>query len=164
MLKSALLYSDSVREPATEHLRSIYVSTFAIAFLGTPHEGSGVANWGTMLHGMVGHVGLGSEPVLIRTLRKDNETLDNLNTHFLNIMQKFEVALVYEAQKTNMLLIAKVVVPRKSAAPNWGGKTQTFSIEANVRIRTPILNLFRRLYQPSSSVCHYFTELAHSNA
>lgn len=94
-----------------------------------------MANWGTMLHGMIGHVGIGTEPVLIRTLRKDNETLDNLNTHFLNIMQKFEVALVYEAHKTSMLLIAKVVVPRKSAAPNWGGKTQTFSIEANVSMQ-----------------------------
>lgn len=104
-----------------------------------------MANWGTMLHGMVGHVGLGSEPILIRTLRKDNETLDNLNTHFLNIMQKFEVALVYEAHKTSMLLVAKVVVPRKSAAPSWGGKTQTFSIEANVSIRVPNLSQGFRL-------------------
>lgn len=39
LVKRALVHSAAVRAHQTEHLRSIYVSTFGILFMGTPHKG-----------------------------------------------------------------------------------------------------------------------------
>lgn len=39
LVKRALVHSAAVRAHQTEHLRSIYVSTFGILFMGTPHQG-----------------------------------------------------------------------------------------------------------------------------
>jgi hypothetical protein len=39
LVKRALVHSASIRAHQTEHLRSIYLSTFGILFMGTPHKG-----------------------------------------------------------------------------------------------------------------------------
>ncbi|KAG6357943.1 hypothetical protein INS49_013826 [Diaporthe citri] len=133
LVKRALEHSDSVRVADHEDYRSIYVSTYGIIFLGTPHDGSELASWGSALQGMAGHVPrkfFDSEPVLIETLRKDNETLDNININFLNIYQRFKIQMVHENQKTDLKGTKSLIVDAKSAAPRLPGVT-SYGVEAD---------------------------------
>ncbi|KAK7745916.1 hypothetical protein SLS53_002635 [Cytospora paraplurivora] len=133
LLKRALEYSDGVRVADHEDYRSIYVATYGIIFLGTPHDGSELASWGSTLQGMAGHIPrkfFDSEPILIETLRKDNETLDNINMNFLNIYQRFKIHMVHENQKTDLKGTKSLIVDAKSAAPRLPGVT-SYGIEAD---------------------------------
>lgn len=106
LVKRALLYSSDLRSAHHEHMRSIFVSTFGIMFLGTPHTGSDAATWGLMLQGMSDVILprklFQSESVLLKTLKKDNETLANINNHFLDIYQRFRIHMVHENHKTDV--------------------------------------------------------------
>jgi hypothetical protein len=106
LVKSALLYSDRVRTAHHEELRSIYVSTYGIIFLGTPHTGSNLASWGRVLQAMSDAVMakrfFQTEPVLLRTLKRDSEKLQEINNSFLNIYPRFRVHMAHESQKTRL--------------------------------------------------------------
>lgn len=104
LTKCALLHSENLRGRNMEDLRSIYVSTYGIIFLGTPHNGSTVANWGRALHSTLkaSLVGLfvESEGTLLKTLMKDSEMLRSINNRFLQIHQNFRIHMVHETLKT----------------------------------------------------------------
>lgn len=106
LTKRALLYSNDVRTENHDDLRSVYVSTYGIIFLGTPHLGSGLAAWGLVLQSMseavIPRKIFETEPVLIKTLKKDNETLQNINNHFLDIYQRFQIHMAHENHKTDI--------------------------------------------------------------
>ena len=105
LVKRALLYSNDLRDAEQEALRSIYVSTYGIIFLGTPHTGSGLAFWGRILQGMSALAPkrlFDSESILIKTLQRDNERLEEINMHFLDIYQRFRIQMAHENQKTNL--------------------------------------------------------------
>ncbi|CAI4214639.1 unnamed protein product [Parascedosporium putredinis] len=132
LLKRALLYSNDVRDPALEIQRSLYVSTYGIIFLGTPHTGSNLASWGRILQAMSGVVPkkiLNTEPVLLKTLKKDNVVLQEINNHFLDIYQRFKIHMVRENKKTDLKYTVDYVVDNKSAGPQLPGVTY-YSIEA----------------------------------
>jgi len=104
--KRALLYSNDVRAHHQEDFRSIFVSTYGIIFLGTPHNGSDMAGWGRILQYMSDVViprrFFESESVLLRTLKKDNETLQSINNHFLDIYQRFRIHMAHENHTTDI--------------------------------------------------------------
>jgi hypothetical protein len=104
--KRALLYSHDVLDPNQEDLRSIYVSTYGIIFLGTPHNGSNAAAWGGAIQRMADAVLpkklLQTESVLLKSLKKDSETLQQISSHFLDIYQKFKIHMAHENQKTDV--------------------------------------------------------------
>lgn len=106
LVKRALLYSNDVRAAHHEDQRSIFVSTFGLVFLGTPHTGSDAATWALMLQAMADAVILKrffeSESVLLRTLKKENEMLSNINSRFLDIYQRFRIHMVHENHKTDL--------------------------------------------------------------
>ncbi|KAJ4268263.1 hypothetical protein NW762_002326 [Fusarium torreyae] len=133
LVKRALLYSADVREPHLEDFRSIFVSTFGLVFLGTPHVGSDAATWGIVLQAMSDAVipkrFFESESVLLKTLKKENETLANINSHFLDIYQRFEIHMVRENQKTDIKGSKIYIVDANSAGPQLPGVTY-YGIEA----------------------------------
>jgi hypothetical protein len=98
LIKRALEYSNDLRVASHEDYRSVYISTYAIIFLGTPHMGSDIATWGHVLQSMSDVILpkklFDSEPVLLKTLKRDNETLQNINNHFLDIYQRFKIQYV----------------------------------------------------------------------
>lgn len=106
LTKAALLYSSSVRTSHQEELRGIFVSTYAIIFLGTPHLGSDAAALGLIVQRMVDSLAprkwFDSESVLLKTLKKDSETLRAINDQFLEIYQKFRIHMVHENHKTDV--------------------------------------------------------------
>ena len=105
VVKRALLYSNDRRDHDVEIDRSIFVSTYGLIFLGTPHEGSNLATRARFLQAMIGMVPtaiLDSESVLLDALVKDNGQLQETNMHFLDIYQRFKIHMVREGRKTNL--------------------------------------------------------------
>ncbi|KAG5988157.1 hypothetical protein E4U52_006841 [Claviceps spartinae] len=106
LVKRAILYSNDVKATHHEAYRSIFISTYGLIFLGTPHAGSDAATWGLMLQGMADAIMprrfFETESVLLRTLKRENETLANINNHFLDIYQRFRVQMVHENHKTDI--------------------------------------------------------------
>jgi hypothetical protein len=106
LVKRALLYSNDVRATFHQDHRSVFVSTYGIIFLGTPHTGSDAAAWGRWLQGMSDAVVprrfFESESVLLRTLKNDSEILQEINSHFLDVYQRFRIHMVHESHKTDV--------------------------------------------------------------
>ncbi|CAK7230365.1 hypothetical protein SBRCBS47491_007561 [Sporothrix bragantina] len=133
LVKRAILYSNDLRDDEHEAFRSIYVSTYGIIFLGTPHTGSGLAFWGRVLQGMSALAPkkiFDTETVLIKSLKRDNERLQDINTHFLDIYQRFRIQMVHENQKTDLKGTKVFVVDKISACPQLPGVTY-YDIEAD---------------------------------
>ncbi|KAI1125247.1 hypothetical protein F5Y10DRAFT_11916 [Nemania abortiva] len=133
LVKRALLYSNDLRLSQHEDYRSIYVSTYGMVFLGTPHTGSDIATWGTVLQAMsdavVPRSFFQSESVLLKTLKRDNETLQNINNHFLDVYQRFKILMAHENHKTDFKGTRSLVVDSTSASPQLPGVTY-YAIEA----------------------------------
>ncbi|KAI0438650.1 hypothetical protein F4803DRAFT_554835 [Xylaria telfairii] len=133
LVKRALLYSNDLRTSQHEDYRSLYVSTYGMVFLGTPHTGSDIASWGTVLQAMsdavVPRSFFQSESVLLKTLKRDNETLQNINNHFLDIYQRFKILMAHENHKTDLKGTKMLVVDATSAGPQLPGVTY-YAIEA----------------------------------
>lgn len=125
VVKRALIYSRSIDSTSTEHLRSIYVSTYAILFMGTPHLGSDLAKWGTLLQSIVSATMpkkfFDSSPHLVEALKSGNETLQNINRLFNELMPRLRIFFFYEAKPMDLKGTRQFVVDEASAAPNFPG-------------------------------------------
>lgn len=133
LLKRSLLYSNDLKDKNHEDHRGVFVSTYGIIFLGTPHTGSGLATWGRVLQAMADTVLpkklFESESVLLKTLKRDNETLQNINNHFLDVYQRFKITMAHENHKTDLKGTKALVVDASSACPQLPGVTY-YGIEA----------------------------------
>ncbi|KAK4131486.1 hypothetical protein BT67DRAFT_451734 [Trichocladium antarcticum] len=70
-----------------------------------------------------------SEPVLLRTLKRDSETLQQTSSHFLDIYQRFRIHMAHENHKTDLKGTKILIVDPSSAGPQLPGVTY-YSIEA----------------------------------
>ena len=124
LVKKALDYSCEITNVNNENLRSVFVSTFGIIFLGTPHNGADPAKWGKMVQSMCNALlpkkVLDTEPQLITALKIQSETLQNINVSFANIMDKFHVAFFHEAEKTDFGLFKDFVSQAALTTPPNG--------------------------------------------
>ncbi|CAG7918386.1 unnamed protein product [Penicillium olsonii] len=134
VVKRALIYSRSLSNEKTEHLRSVYVSTFGILFLGTPHNGSDIAKWGLLLNNicnaMLPKKFIETSPQLVKTLRANNETLQHINSLFVDIMGRFHIYFFHETRSTDVRGTREVIVDEHSAAPYMDG-VERMGIEAD---------------------------------
>ncbi|KAL8999612.1 MAG: hypothetical protein Q9169_001572 [Polycauliona sp. 2 TL-2023] len=121
VVKRALIYSADIRGMKTEHLRSIFVSTYGILFLGTPHHGSDIAHWGNRLEWicsvMLPKKVMDSQPQLIDALKTNNETLQNIDRQFIQIISRFHIYFFHEGKPTNLKGTLKYIVDETSASP-----------------------------------------------
>ncbi|KAL1853436.1 hypothetical protein Plec18170_005433 [Paecilomyces lecythidis] len=134
IVKRALIYCRSVANEKLEHLRSIYVSTYGILFLGTPHEGSDIAKWGLLLQNICSAVlpkkFMDSSPQLIKALKSDSETLQNISRLFVDIQPRFRIYFFHETRPTDLKGTRELIVDERSAAPNFEG-VERMGIEAD---------------------------------
>ena len=134
LVKRALELSNDLTSKNADDNRSIFVSTFGIIFLGTPHTGADPAKWGLILQGMVDALVpkkfMDTEAQLVRTLTTNNETLQNINLHFLDIYQRFKICMVHESVKTDLKGTRAFIVDQASAGPLLPD-VQYFGIEAS---------------------------------
>ena len=126
--------SNDLTSKSSNPSRSIYVSTYGIIFLGTPHTGADPAKWALLLQGLADALipkkVMDTEPHLVQTLKSNNEVLQNINLHFLDIYQRFEIDMVHEAVKTDLKGLRAFVVDQASASPQLPG-VRYYGIEAS---------------------------------
>lgn len=105
-LEKALAYSASRTSKLIAHYHSIYVSTFAILFLGTPHDGSSKAKLASTSRRMIGSLVpseiVDTEGQLLDALQEGSEVLQNITDMFVPLMKDFHVFFFWEQEKTNM--------------------------------------------------------------
>ncbi|KAL2835613.1 hypothetical protein BJY01DRAFT_258990 [Aspergillus pseudoustus] len=134
VVKRALIYSRSLTNEKVEHLRSIYVSTYGILFLGTPHNGSEVAKWGLLLQNICAAVlpkkFMESSPQLVKALKTNNETLQNINSLFTDMIPRFHIYFFHETLSTDVKGTRELIVDESSAAPYADG-VERMGIEAD---------------------------------
>ncbi|EDN02164.1 predicted protein [Histoplasma mississippiense (nom. inval.)] len=133
VVKKTLLYCEHLRHPRTQHIRSTYVSTYAILFMGTPHNGSDLANLGTAIQtifSLVPRKLFDTTPALLKTLRPDNEILQNVNRQFAEIMGRYRIYFFHESKPMDLKGTRKFIVEESSAAPVIEG-VERMGIEAD---------------------------------
>lgn len=114
LVKRALVHSCSKQSQQMQHLRSIFTSTYAVLFLGTPH------------------LGMRKEVVLLSqddfspgpsqfaiSLVKGSETLDEITDLFAPISDRFLIFNFWEDLKTRFGNQETYVVEQDSSAPVW---------------------------------------------
>ncbi|KAL9026459.1 MAG: hypothetical protein Q9196_004878 [Gyalolechia fulgens] len=121
VVKNALIYSSEIRGIKTEHLRSVFVSTYGILFLGTPHHGSDIAQWGNRLEWicsvMLPKKVVDTQPQLVDALKTNNETLQVIDRQFIQIMSRFHIYFFHEGKPTDLKGTLRVIVDETSASP-----------------------------------------------
>lgn len=134
VVKRTLIHCRNVTSEKIEHLRSIFVSTYGILFLGTPHNGSDVAKWGSLLQNICNAVLprkiVESSSQLISALKTDNETLQNINSLFAEILPRYHIYFFHETRSTDIKGTRQLIVDETSAAPYIEG-VERMGIEAD---------------------------------
>ena len=124
-MKRALAYSETRRSHGLDHLRSIYVSTYGIVFMATPHHG--IKNQALSLF----YSDKTSAPNLFMISLLDDlssEMLQEVTTQFVPIMKHFFIFHVWEQKKTRSGEIETVIVDEASAAPTIDGESERYGI------------------------------------
>ena len=113
LVKRALVFSSTRRAQAVEHLRSVFMSTHSIIFLGTPHNGvrkETLPLW---------HRDRPGPSQFLLTLLKGSEMLQDITDQFAPLMKRFAIYNLWEQKKTTMGDIISFAVEEDSAAPTW---------------------------------------------
>lgn len=95
----------------------IYESTKGIIFLGTPHRGSGSAEWAQIISDLARFALQDSNTSILRGLSPNSELLENLQNSFLQILEdgKIHVHSFYETMGMTGLYGLRGVVSRTMA-------------------------------------------------
>ncbi len=117
LVKKALAFSSSRVAKHVAHLYSIFVSTYGLLFLGTPHEGIERTSWPANIESNAGTTGTSND--LLAAVARGSETLQNINDQFAPLTKQFHLHLFWEQKGTATATGARYVVEEKSAAPIW---------------------------------------------
>ncbi len=117
LVKKSLAYSATRTSNKVEHLYSIYISTYGILFMGTPHKGLEHAAWQTIVQSSA--VAKGTPSGLLQALVKNSETLQNITDQFAPLVKQFHLYFFCECVETDLGSKRGYVVREDSAAPVW---------------------------------------------
>jgi hypothetical protein len=119
LVKKALAYSSTRTSKHVAHLQSIFTSTFAILFFGTPHNGTHHGNWFVAPDAgvMQGSAESQDKSQLLSAVEKDSEALQMISDHFAPLMKQFHIFFFWEQLPTRFGNRTQVVVEESSAAP-----------------------------------------------
>lgn len=100
VVKKALIASNGYNMSHNDDLRSIRVSTYGVVFMGTPHMGSDLAKWGSLIESVARAVTfrtlVDSNPALVGALGKNSEILQNVTEEFVPISGDLELFFFWE--------------------------------------------------------------------
>jgi hypothetical protein len=130
VVKKALELSNLPSRTPGDSFRSIFVSTYSIIFLGTPHTES-KSKLSSILQTMAHTVAPKQRNVdLFKAFQTPSESAEDINSEFLSIIGRFRTCMVYENLETKFPTgNSGLVVDMSSASPQLPGVT-CFGIEA----------------------------------
>lgn len=125
--KKALILANS-----NQYYTNIFEKTSAILFFGTPHRGSRVAGWGTMMANFINTCTFHHpfRKALLKDLDKGSKTLAEISTSFKFFASDFDIKTFYET--AIMAPLKGPVVERDSAELGFSNE-QCIPIAANHR-------------------------------
>lgn len=99
-LELQVLRRAGAEKDEAKDLYSIYASTTAIIFLGTPHRGSPWADFGETIRRIVAVVGFDTSDKVVRALQIDSAELEVCQEDFMRLYERrvFQVRTFQEAQ------------------------------------------------------------------
>lgn len=113
-----MAFSASRTSKSIQHVHSIYVSTFGILFLGTPHDGGNKAKLASTSRRMIGALVpskiVDTEGQLLDAMHEGSEVLQNITDMFVPLMKDFHIFFFWEQEKTNMGVTQDYVRPYSS--------------------------------------------------
>ena len=122
VVKRALIYPSEIHSGKIEHLRSIFISTYGILFLGTPHGGSDIPEWDTRLESICKATlpagSTSSQPQLGSAFKTSSETIQNIDRSFIQLASRFRIYFFHEGKPTSLKGDYRYIVNEESAAPN----------------------------------------------
>jgi hypothetical protein len=122
LVKKALAYSASRTSAQVVHLYTIFVSTYAILFFGTPHNRMSSARWLAMeskqTSGLRALVQTGSRSDSALGESSDSEALELITDQFAPLMKQFHIFFFWEEVRTSLGRQSVFMVEESSAAPN----------------------------------------------
>ncbi|KAG4442234.1 hypothetical protein IFR05_002283 [Cadophora sp. M221] len=104
VLKQALV----IAQNESRH-KQIHDSVRGVIFFGTPHQGSGLANYATVLARIPLVIGIDTHPQLLNSLRKTSKDLKRLTDDFRDCIDATGISVVsfYELRTLNGLMIVE---------------------------------------------------------
>jgi hypothetical protein len=119
LVKKALAYSSTRTSKYVEHLYSIFLSTFALLFFGTPHNGTDKAGWLVLPHnkGFRHQARSYEESQLLLSVENGSEALQMITDQFAPLMKQFHIFFFWEELQTKFGAKARFMVEESSAAP-----------------------------------------------
>ncbi len=119
LVKKALAYSSTRTTQHIEHLYSIFASTYAILFFGTPHQGTDKENWLAVAHARspprLAQPRFDTE--LLLASERDSETLQSITEQFTPLMKQFHIFFFWEELESGDGKRKGYIVEESSAAP-----------------------------------------------
>ena len=117
LVKRALAFSSTRRAQAVVHLRSVFISTHGIVFLGTPHNG--VRKESLLLRHQSPLTNRLGPSQFELNLLKGSEMLQEITDQFAPLMKRFAIYNLWEQRKTKLGDLCTHIVDGDSAAPIW---------------------------------------------
>ncbi|KAL8720026.1 MAG: hypothetical protein Q9225_003042 [Loekoesia sp. 1 TL-2023] len=119
LVKKALAYSSSRMSKNLEHLYSIFTSTYAVLFFGTPHRGMEKGSWMPRARWdrVLARARHRKESALLSTVENESETLQAITDQFMPLMKQFHIFFFWEEVKTDNGDENVYIVEESSAAP-----------------------------------------------
>ena len=119
LVKKALAYSSSRTSKNVEHLYSIFTSTYAILFFGTPHHGLEQGSWTAVAPNKSRSIlkPREHESQLLSAIKPESETLQAITDHFAPLMKQFHIFFLWEEIPSDLPEGPRHVVTEASAAP-----------------------------------------------
>lgn len=119
LVKKALAYSSSRMSKNLEHLYSVFASTYAVLFFGTPHRGMDKGSWlpRSRWDSVLARARHRKESALLSAVERDSETLQAITDQFMPLMKQFHIFFFWEEVKTDVGEESMYIVEESSAAP-----------------------------------------------
>ena len=119
LVKKALAYSSSRTSKNVEHLYSVFTSTYAVLFFGTPHNGLDRESWTAIAPGRAQSIlrPRHQESQLLAAVEQDSETLQAITDQFAPLMKQFHIFFFWEEVQSDLGGRMGYMVTEASAAP-----------------------------------------------
>ena len=116
LVKRALIYSADIYDMRSENLRSVFISTYGILFLGTPNVDSSIVQWRSCLERIFNAVYRG-KMIMPQIDEKTSEIVQDTNNRFLSLIDRFRIYSFHEGMPTNVKGNLLYAVDEQSVSP-----------------------------------------------